>query len=51
MLVLYSSLLEGGTSMQEIDSMDIFYYFDILAYRHRKETQPKFAYIDEILPI
>ncbi|KNF06982.1 hypothetical protein CLPU_38c00020 [Gottschalkia purinilytica] len=37
--------------MKEIDEMDIFYYFDVLAYRikksRNKETE-KVAYIDEL---
>ncbi|EPY2274470.1 hypothetical protein ACXAUS_003369 [Clostridium sporogenes] len=36
MLDLYSSLIDKWT-MTDIDNMDIFYYFDILAYKIKTE--------------
>jgi len=32
-----SGLLEQGWTLNDIDEMDIFYYFDILIYRANKE--------------
>ncbi|WP_164076342.1 hypothetical protein [Clostridium botulinum] len=37
MLDLYSSLIDKEWTMTDIDNMDIFYYFDILAYRIKIE--------------
>lgn len=34
--------------MIEIDEMDIFFYFELLAYKAKKEEEPT-AYIDQIL--
>jgi hypothetical protein len=34
--------------MRDIDDMDIFYYFEILAYESADE-RPRMAYIDEVL--
>lgn len=34
--------------MTDIDEMDIFFYFEILAYKSKKEQEPM-AYIDELL--
>ncbi|EPY2281811.1 hypothetical protein ACQX0N_09820 [Clostridium tepidum] len=37
MLNLYSDLIDKGWTMTDIDNMDIFYYFDILAYKIKIE--------------
>jgi len=33
--------------MQDIDEMDIFYYFELLAYKANKEEEPT-TYIDQL---
>lgn len=48
MLSIYNDLMEQGSSLCEIDTMDIFYYFDILAYRKRNQDKEERGYIDQI---
>jgi len=48
LLSFYDSLLQQGWSMQDIDEMDILYFFEILAYRKEKEAKANTAYIDQI---
>lgn len=37
MCEIYLGLMEQGQSMVQIDDMDIMFYFDILAYKKRKD--------------
>jgi hypothetical protein len=34
---IYIDLLQNGWTLNDIDEMDIFYYFDILVYKAEKE--------------
>jgi len=49
MLSIYSHLLEQGWTMKDIDEMDIFYYFKVLAYRKRTRNKAPKGYIDQVL--
>lgn len=52
MLSIYNDLMENGWTLPQIDEMDIFYYFEILAYRKRTQRdKPKAprGYIDQVL--
>lgn len=49
MLDIYSSLLEQGWTMSDIDGMDIFYYFEVLAYRNKKgNKKDEDVFIDQV---
>lgn len=48
MLSIYLDLMKQGWTLNDIDTMDIFYYFEILAYRMRTEGNI-FVGIDQIL--
>lgn len=43
---IYLNLMEQQWTMQDIDEMDILYYFELLAYKANKEQEPT-AYIDQ----
>lgn len=49
MLRIYSSLLEQGWTMRDIDEMDIFYYFKIIAFKLKENGKEQKVYIDQIL--
>jgi hypothetical protein len=46
---IYSQLLEQGWTLNDIDEMDIFYYFDILIYRANKEYRQNLHAVLNIL--
>lgn len=46
---IYSQLLEQGWTLNDIDEMDIFYYFDILIYRANKEYRQNLNAVLNIL--
>jgi hypothetical protein len=48
MLSIYLDLMKQGWTLNDIDAMDILYYFEILAYRMRTEENI-FVGIDQIL--
>lgn len=54
MLDIYSNLLEQNWAMTAIDEMDIFYYFDVLAYRNKNidsttwKRREDDVYIDQV---
>ena len=43
----YLCLLEQGWTLNDIDEMDIFFYWEVLAYKANKEQEPT-AYIDQV---
>jgi hypothetical protein len=46
---IYSQLLEQGWTLNDIDEMEIFYYFDILIYRANKEYRQNLNAVLNIL--
>jgi len=46
---IYSQLLEQGWTLNDVDEMDIFYYFDILSYRANKEYRQNLNAVLNIL--
>lgn len=46
---IYSQLLEQGWTLNDVDEMDIFYYFDILIYRANKEYRQNLNAVLNIL--
>lgn len=44
---LYLGLLEQGTSMNDIDEMDIYYYIELLSYKANKEIRQESNALDE----
>lgn len=51
MMSIYNDLMENGWTLPEIDEMDIFSYFRLLAYRKKNRKKPgvRKGYIDEVL--
>ena len=41
MISIYDNLMQDGWTIPQIDEMDIFYYFDIIAYRYEKKFKKK----------
>lgn len=52
MMSIYDNLLDSGWTLPEIDEMDIFNYFRLLAYRKKNKKKPgssRKGFIDEVL--
>ena len=43
------SLIEKGWTMQQIEEMDICYFFELMAYKRENKAAEKKVYIDQIL--
>ncbi|MCB2300657.1 hypothetical protein LGL55_10630 [Clostridium tagluense] len=43
---MYLNLHENGTSINDIDEMDLYYYIDLLSYKANKELKIKIIEMD-----
>ena len=45
----YLNLFADGWTMNDIEDMDIFWYWECLAYKANKKEQDDLGYIDSVL--
>lgn len=45
----YLNLLEQSWTLKDIDDMDIFFYWRLLAYKANKKEKTELTYIDSVL--
>jgi len=45
---VYLQLIEQGWTLNDIDEMDFFYYFDLLIFKAEKEESNKHGFIDQV---
>jgi len=46
---IYLKLLEQNWTLNDIDEMDFFFYFDLLIYKENRKETEETVYADDIL--